>query len=404
MRQCIELGLHQRPSSCLSAIEEQCRRNVFWDCYIHDRYSSGILGRPFAIAEQDIQIGLPIEATENYILQSGSRNIDNLFVDPSVCPNEASVFRFIVRLRRLTTRIHTRFFSSKRFSSPDLKTITAAGQVHAHLAAFLTELKECQESAPFFTQPRSLYERTEWHEFMVEKDKLTLIRGAIANLPLSGAHPPKSLVTMCLDCATRVIELYNQMFTSGLITWTRSYFQILFTSGLSTMFSLSSLRSSPDHHDLANSVERASQALVACSELLSRFVSEMPDAGRFAAVFGALSKQYTSPSYHNAAQDVKESLHLRGSSQTNPQNSTFADQEPMIRAEDANMVMEKSLDTIDPQFSPSAFELDLDHFEDWSLFAANADSSLGQMEAGLGQYVWDAQGTNNNSWEQYFMH
>jgi hypothetical protein len=61
MRMCIELGLHRRRV----AFEEEdldhddLRRRVFWSCYCLDRQVSIILGRPFALADRDIDAILP---------------------------------------------------------------------------------------------------------------------------------------------------------------------------------------------------------------------------------------------------------------------------------------------------------------------------------------------------------
>lgn len=55
MRICIENGFH-RSSRKLSLIQDQMRRRVFWACYISDRHSSSVLGRPMAIRDEDIDI------------------------------------------------------------------------------------------------------------------------------------------------------------------------------------------------------------------------------------------------------------------------------------------------------------------------------------------------------------
>lgn len=403
MRQCIELGLHLRPHSSLAPMEEQAQRNLFWDCYVHDRYSSGILGRPFAICEHDIEVNLPIEASEEQILHNECHSLDDIRTDLLTLPNEASVFRFLVQLRRLTGRIHVHFFSAKKLSSNQSKTILSAGQVQTDLDYFLRELQLCRYNAPVIQQPQSLYERAEWHDFIVEKDRLTLIRGAIAHLPVKGMHPPLNLLNMCLNCATRVIELYVSLFASGNITWTRSYFQILFTSGLSIMFSMSLLKSRSEYTDLTTSLEKSLQALTACSELLSRFVSEMPDAGRFAVVFKSLSKQYTRIDQPNSLQVFTDQSQLRIDNELNSHAQRFESQADGSRIEmidDATNQLAANITL--GQLSPSAFQMDLEHFEDWSLYPISGENLLGQMEVGLGEYAWGAQ-YDLNVWDQYFI-
>ncbi|KPI37046.1 putative transcriptional regulatory protein [Cyphellophora attinorum] len=299
IRQCVALGLHQPPTAPLTPLQEQMNRNLFWDCYVHDRFASGVLGRPYAIAEDDITVALPVEISEAELISSKAQTLDEVASQNIVRPNEASVVRFVVSLRRAITRISNRFYSSHTPQDQlnSRSAVADAGQVRLDLHRFLAELKALRDSAPIFSDPQSLYQRPEWYDYLVEKDRLTLLRGALARMPVDGLPTPRSLVEMTLQCATRVIELYSALFSRGQITWTRSYFQILFTSGLSIMFTLSILRhEQKDHERQSNEVAifaQASAALDSASSLMKMFVSEMPDAGRFARVFEVLVRQYT---------------------------------------------------------------------------------------------------------------
>ena len=56
---CIEMGLHRRRSTVESpshARDTEIRRRAFWSCYCLDRVNSIVLGRPFAIADRDINV------------------------------------------------------------------------------------------------------------------------------------------------------------------------------------------------------------------------------------------------------------------------------------------------------------------------------------------------------------
>jgi hypothetical protein len=62
MRMCIELGMHRKSINAPGgdAETEDHLRCVFWSCYCLDRQTSIILGRPFALADQDIDAELPL--------------------------------------------------------------------------------------------------------------------------------------------------------------------------------------------------------------------------------------------------------------------------------------------------------------------------------------------------------
>ena len=64
MRQCVEQYFHARPRPGNDLLKEQHQRRIYRECYISDRYSSGVLGRTFAIPENDTSVELPIDAAD----------------------------------------------------------------------------------------------------------------------------------------------------------------------------------------------------------------------------------------------------------------------------------------------------------------------------------------------------
>lgn len=401
MRQCIALGLHRPPTRSLAPMDEQLQRNIFWDCYVHDRYSSGILGRPFAVAEEDITVDLPVEVSDQDLLSAQVTSLSDPSLQCFTKPNAASVFRFVVTLRRLTTRISNCFFSSRPQTQTSRRSIADAGRVKMEFNRFMDALTQARSQAPVFQEPKSLYERPEWYDFLVEKDRLTLIRGAIAQMPVDGLHPPRGLLQMCLDCAVKVVELYTTLFSRGQITWTRSYFQILFTSGLSIMYTMSILKHerTPSEQDQLNAFARASQALSSASDAMKIFVGEMPDAGRFAVVFEALMKQHTGTGTRTRPSRAPTPP-LQGGGQQQLQNTEVgylvqheSSVLPLLphNAESSGQLGIPFTDSQPLQPLPDytfGLELGIDDFQDWSVFPFNPDNIIGQMEASLGEYAW----------------
>ena len=431
MRECIALGLHRPPTQPLPALQEQIQRNVFWDCYVHDRYSSGILGRPYAIAEDDITVEFPVEVSEEIIQSSQSTLLSDLKIEDRSLPNGASVFRFVINLRRIITRISNCFYSSGGHVQHRRRTIADAGRVRVDLDRFLRELECAREKAPVFEIQQSLYERPEWYDFLIEKDKLTLIRGALAQMPVDGLHPPRELLKESLRCATGVIELYSTMFSNGQITWTRSYFQIMFTSGLSIMYTMSILKHEKTFRASSekDAFLRASRALTTASELMKMFVSEMPDAGRFADIFEVLVRRHTGTgSRARPSRAVSPTSRDHASHQQTNHPEAIGEQPPQPQPQPDSMSMpgpprqdapfDVSVPTVDntgiqlqSMISAPAgtdqqdddlamLELDLDDFQNWSLFPANTDNMLGQVEAGLGEYVWGTP-PDDSLWDQW---
>lgn len=296
MRQCVEQNLHARPRLGDDLLKEQHQRRIFWECYISDRYSSGVLGRPFAIPENDISVELPIDAADETITDTmlAGLSLSDVSLNAVGRPTELSVFIFCIRLRRITSRIHSAFYSSRGLSPVDGGAIpssqVSSGHVYVLLYQFLSELETWRRAAPSFPKPRSLYERTEWYDFLLEKDKLLLVRGTIHTAPRRHHdQPPEDLLSMCLGCATRIIELYESMARSRYITWTRGYFQVIFAAGLSIIYCVSL---GLHHRGDDAAATKTRRTLQFCNEILIAFKKEMPDAGRFAVVFSILKDHF----------------------------------------------------------------------------------------------------------------
>ncbi|RMZ69240.1 Zn(II)2Cys6 transcription factor [Pyrenophora seminiperda CCB06] len=353
IRQCIEWRLHVRKSKALNPLTEQHHRRIFWESYIFDRHSSGILGRPFAISELDISVPLPVDIDDEVLAESSA----------SSTPTELSVFIHCIRLRQISSSIHTSFYTG-RGKEPRFKSV---GHVYTRFSRFRTELSLWRSTMPFFPSPRSLYERPEWHDFLYEKDLMLLARGAMHNLALhstTGAIT-KMIVIPCYESTSRVIELYAELMDKQAITWTRSYFQIIFTAGLTIIFCLSL---EVETSILEN--RDAVRILAMCHEILNFFKEKMPDAGSFAIVFGLLKDECVR---HHINTGSTHNLNTG----SDPINTALSDC------------------TIPTSFADAA--LDSTHNDAYSFNTDSIDLSLGltdnldlmtQLEAGLGEYAW----------------
>ncbi|KAH8656884.1 fungal-specific transcription factor domain-containing protein [Ilyonectria robusta] len=432
MRQCIEQSLHARPIRPLGLLEEQHQRRVFWECYILDRYSSGVLGRPFAIADKDITIELPIDAADGTITQStGANSLASIDIRTGSHPTELSVFIFHIKLRKVTSRIHSEFYARRSIPSSSgaatpIPHRSSSGHIYVKLYQFLNELDLWRQDAPVFDSPQSLYERVEWYDFLLEKEKLLLIRGAIHIAPRRNGQPPDDLLVMCLDSATQIIELYNRMMQIKCITWTRNYFQVIFTAGLSIIYCVSV----GVHNERSRTgyMHQPVITLALCSNILRGFRQEMPDAGRFAIVFeilkdnllkdtniistlntdqpdgGTVSHQHVSQGHElyeiNLQNRLPDSNHLAAAlvemdhSRQNmmdtlapPQTQTEI-RSPLSQIPDDNGALSN--------FGYINMDLHQDEIMDWPTLT---DEMMEQLEAGLGEYAWGSMDTDFHTWD-----
>ncbi|KAK8055969.1 transcriptional regulatory protein [Apiospora rasikravindrae] len=420
MRQCVEQNLHARPRPGIDLLKEQHQRRIFWECYISDRYSSGVLGRPFAISENDISVELPIDAADETIADAmlSGTTLSGVPLNIDGRPTELSVF-----VGRGLSPIDGDTIPSSQVSS---------GHVYVLLYQFLGELEAWRRDAPTFPEPRSLYERTEWYEFLLEKDKLLLVRGAIHTAPRRHHdQPPDDLLVMCLGCATRIIELYDSMARSRYITWTRGYFQVIFAAGLSIIYCVSlGLHHRAD--DAAATKTR--RTLHLCNDILVSFKKEMPDAGRFAVVFSILKDHFLrdpgSSLVGPASGAAGGPSHVGNNHTSNLQPIPVGGDEPITNIPSVAVPAESGMETAvsgwqqqqggdgcsfmmrtDPNaFDPVqadnmaygegiGFGADHDLLGAWPILT---DEMMEHLEAGLGEFAWGTQGMDGFAWDNLY--
>lgn len=311
VRMCVEQSLHKRQElPCNeSLIQEQMRRRVFWICYMMDRYSSITLNRPFAISDSDIDVG-PAADADDQQLSMAEQSVHNLdefcSQQTALVATEMSAFLAAVRLRQVSSRIH-RYFADTLNSQTSARTgqdqlFLATGHIHVALQKFLVELETWRASAPVYESPTCLFERAEWYDLLQAREAFNLLRRALDVAPKRDGAPSCSLLTQCQESAVRVIALYSDMYRRSVATYTRSYFQMMFTAGLSLLYCgsvLSRMESS--------SVEQCSRALEQCRTTLTNMTVDLPDARHYVAVFDAL--------YRHISQNLNQVLQRSGQSQ-----------------------------------------------------------------------------------------
>jgi hypothetical protein len=400
MRQCIEWQLHLRPTQNLDPLTEQHQRRIFWECYVLDRYSSGILGRPFAVKESDINLPLPCDANDEHIISSDVQSLD-MVRENGPHPTELSVFIFGIKLRRISSRVHSTFYNGRCPTlGSDAKTsdFKSIGHVYTAFSQCRKELNDWRETAPVFAFPRSLYERSEWHDFLLEKDLLLLARGAMHNVPskpYAGAAV-KEILTTCYVSASRIIELYADLMEKRAITWTRSYFQVIFTAGLTVTFcvSLDALK-----HSTNTDVRQRDPArtLNLCSGILSFFKDKMPDAGSSAVVFDVLKDEclkdkagMNDPNTGAALSQDSTTITYQTSSDATTSNVDQAYSAAFEAMSQNNINIPPNTDQFDPNYEIATQDFG------FSL----TDDLMTQLEAGLGEYAWGSMPMDGNFWDQ----
>jgi hypothetical protein len=97
-RLCIDLGLHDEPSSLkLDALSLDRRRRLFWATYTFERNLCAVLGRPVSIPDEAISVPLPAGVDEENITEDG--------IIQSTGPSRVGLAVHLIKFRRLESEI-----------------------------------------------------------------------------------------------------------------------------------------------------------------------------------------------------------------------------------------------------------------------------------------------------------
>lgn len=148
-------------------------RHVFWEGYLLDRFSSSILGRPFAVKDEAISVDVP----------SGSSD---------------KVFQLFLRIGRITSHMHNSMYhprlqNNTTYTDPrpdETSELDKLGPSDAlsHLRVFHAQLQRWNLEAPVHESPTCVYEKAGYFEMVFQESRLWLFRAVIHELPEVQLH------------------------------------------------------------------------------------------------------------------------------------------------------------------------------------------------------------------------
>lgn len=388
-------------------IERQRRRRIFSYFYTIDRYSSTTLDRPFCIDDCDIHIGLPAnindEEIESWGNSSPSQSLD-LLPEPQAPASltETSILLISVKLRRVSSHIHTEFCRLREDFRVQSQLHLGIGRIHVVVNQLLGELKAWRLDAPVIQNPTCLYHSQQWYDLLYAREKLYLVRRAVDLVPRKGGVIPRHFLALLLHGALDVIEMYSSLCSmTSLITHTRSYFHMMFTAGLSVIFCVL-YTEGLQRVDL----ESSSCGLRSCERTLASMVSALQHAEAYVTVFAAL--------HRDVSRKIQRALDRGDSSPPTmdvplSQINTGGDPAPKSPASTHHCIPNlqlpgTNLSAAQPRYSPIPTTLGMHDAETYSpAFHHHGDSNPGVgpyalgLSTGISPHASHSQPTDNHS-------
>ncbi|KAJ3538722.1 hypothetical protein NM208_g5782 [Fusarium decemcellulare] len=199
MRICVENKYHRQESLPRDPMQAQIQKRVFWACYINDRHSSSMLGRPLALQDEEIDVEVPLDADDDLV---ASGNVSSQFMRGF---SEVLIQLRHIRLRQITSCMRVHLFK--------LNPETPCSTIHSMGRQTLSRLDHWRSSYPLLLEPRSVYESKHWRDLNFEREQLRCFRFLVLlekrrNKELIG---PGSYLDLCLKAASQVAALYRQI-------------------------------------------------------------------------------------------------------------------------------------------------------------------------------------------------
>lgn len=216
MRTAIDLGLHRESSyRNMKPDESQRKRRLFWSVYLMDRSIARLLGRPFNIAEHDIDLALPPsydEPVQSWVGRLGRG------------PPGTSIGVFIpsIRLVRLKSQIQDRVHRVDKGISLLLPEV----------GPLLSALEEYKVSLSSGMSPID----TDWLHMHWNNAIRILLQPFIGVLPPS--HP---LMHTCMEASGQMCRFFEGLYQKGYMGFGYILVSTLFKAGLTLWYVITSI-------------------------------------------------------------------------------------------------------------------------------------------------------------------
>ncbi|KAI6818699.1 hypothetical protein KC332_g9096 [Hortaea werneckii] len=311
IRQCLELGLHRtRKSNDQDLDNEQHRIRMFWSVYIFERKTALVLGRPFALSDDDIELDLP---ANDCVELSMANDVDRPTNDEVSPATTLSFHQFHIQLYQIHGQIR-RLLRHVRESVPR-KSIHEVESLLNALDAWRHQMLETYSTEAQCVHDRSRRVRglTEWYtsgrrgptlytgyqtthpgrqrSIDVERSELLLEhhkakRTLLQALMIEGrGHFPFSKVHFlaCANASGQICQLYRRLHRLRSTPFTLRDLHAVFVAGFTLVYCIFSYPEVPP-------AESASD-LGACSTVLYVITEQWPGAKRYRDAFEMVTEK-----------------------------------------------------------------------------------------------------------------
>ncbi|KAK9364498.1 fungal-specific transcription factor domain-containing protein [Lipomyces kononenkoae] len=270
MRLCVEAGFH-RKLNVKSALEDQRRKKIFWSLYVLERSVCVTLGRPFCIADRDIDVDLPANVDEEV---RNETELEKAIV--SCTMNDVTSMTsaiFIMQIKRIASHIQEKIY---RVDKQDLPPDDKFEQLRKELDDWGQSILNCKTILPLSSTPTpKLYMSEEYYMLNYHQNMRLLF---VPKLPMLTSDTEE--FKLCLRSSGQLCQIYKRL-NQYLRTVSYSFLalQASFMAGITMIYCYTKDQSILDTQFLAD--------IRACSTVLYIIAERWPASKHFRDSFEA---------------------------------------------------------------------------------------------------------------------
>ncbi|KAK9458586.1 fungal-specific transcription factor domain-containing protein [Lipomyces oligophaga] len=201
MRVCIEAGLH-RKSKDGPALEDQHRRILFWSLYVLERSVSITLGRPFCLADRDIDIEFPFNVDED-VRDPKEFEIASQSCEMSKMTSMTSVI-LIMQIKTIASHIQEKIY---RVDKQELPVQEKFRDIQRELVAWGNQIESCKEIIPLSTVPTPRLHRSQEYFMLNYHANMRLL--LVPKLPSLSSDSEE--FQLCLRSSGHICQIYKRL-------------------------------------------------------------------------------------------------------------------------------------------------------------------------------------------------
>ncbi|KAB8231742.1 putative C6 transcription factor [Aspergillus alliaceus] len=299
MRTAIDLGLHRKANEAnLDPFTAQLRRRLFWTVYYLERVVSMSLGRPFSIADRNIDLPLPLDVDDDV------RDPALLTAPPQ--PDRTTTMTFalyLIHIRRIDSKVQHKIYRADR----------PLHSLRSKMDRLFLELEEWKQSALLrFSGPDLDYPMLHYNRAL-----RLLIQPFLPSLPLSDPY-----YHICLRAAGDICQTHKRLHQT--LEYGHSFLavQTVFMAGITLLYSLWTHTSDVWSVQMSNDIRACSTVLFVMGEraawvkkyrdsfelLVNAAMEKLEgsDAAKKVGMAELMTAQYGGTNPHNIASMSKE--------------------------------------------------------------------------------------------------